>query len=70
MAGEDHQAVQRGAKFMGHVRQEFGLVGADLLQLPGLSQDLAAGLLHLAVFDVDLLALPLQQLGTFLQLLV
>lgn len=55
---------------MGHIGQKLGLVTADLLQLIGLALQLQAGSHHLTIFDADLFALHLQQLGPLFQLFI
>src|SRR3546814_9028569 len=60
---EDQRAVERRAQFMGHVRQELGLVFARTLQLFG-------AFLQLDLRQVQLTVLLVHGIALFSQLLV
>ena len=67
---QDQQRVERGAQFVAHVGEEFGLVLRGQRELLGLFLDRAAGHFDFEILGLDLALLILEQLRFLLQLLV
>ena len=70
LLAEDEDRVERRAQLVGHVGEELGLVLGGEGQLGGLFLERAAGLLDLAVLELDLGVLLGEQPGLGAQLLV
>ena len=70
LLAEDEDGIERRAQFVGHVRQELGLVFRGERQLGGFFLERVAGLLDLGVLALDLGVLLGEQPGLGAQLLV
>ena len=69
-ARQDQERVERGAEFVGHVRQELRLVAAGEGELRGLVFQREAGLVDFAVLLFDFGVLLREQFGLFFELFV